>query len=1177
MSGTSPKKSGVKPETLVGICMNRSSRLVMGLLAILKAGGAYVPLDGNHPDARLRFLVEETGLQLVITERQWASRFPNVAHLIILDEADLFAGESTENLSVPARADGLAYVIFTSGSTGKPKGVCVPHRGVVRLVKGANYARLDDRVIMLGLAPVAFDASTFEIWGSLANGGQLVLVPASHPSLGEIKQIIRSWQVNTLFITTALFNVLVDEGTADLASLRQLLTGGEAASKLHLQRACEQLPACRIVNVYGPTENTTFSSFYEVTAQSLEASTATSVPIGAPVSNTQLYVLDAHRSLLPVGVPGELYVAGDGLAREYLHHPALTEEKFIRHSLGTAGSVRLYRTGDWVRRLPDGNLKFMGRIDGQIKVRGFRIEPGEIEHRLCQHSSVKEAFVTAWQASSPEKKLVAYLVLRPGSGLDALALRQFVQSELPGYMVPEAWITLPALPLNHNGKVDRAALPPPPTGPARTDESGLTPTEREIAAWWKELLNASAAKQDHFFAQGGNSLLAMQLLSRIRSRFGIPLSMQDLFEHPTLEQLGTRIDGAGFGAAAPSALRLRAGTWANRAMVPLSAAQQRLWVLHQLHDLGGTYNVPMVLHLTGLLHLEALVYSLETLVARHAVLRTTFGYGHGQPGQQIASTVPVTLPVFTAELARGSNTPETLTGLLEAEAWRPFDLAQDRPWRAQLLQLSQEAHVLVLVFHHMVVDGWSLRVLAGEISTLYTSRVKGLPAALPPLPVQYPDYVQWQADQNQSGAWQSQLGYWKQHLAGVPPLLQLNLSRPRPANLTFAGDVHAFPLPAATADQLSQLGQTCRATPFMTWLSVFAVWLHQYSSREDLVVGTPIAGRNQRELESLLGFFVNTLVLRLRLPSRFTFRQVVDTVVETATQAYAHADLPFDQLVAELNPKRDSSYAPLVQIVFDLQEESVNWWQLSGLNVGPVRIRERTAKFDLHLSICRGQHGWESRFAYNSALFEAGTVARAAAHFVQLARQVVQSPDLPLDQFNPPERTKGVPADTASQEQLAELPLTPAVRADAVEQDNALGGAARNAMLANLWKKILKVDSIGPDEDFFSLGGNSLLAIQLIAELQRQTGYSLPVASLFAHSTVQEFSRYLLQFDACRVWESLVAVKPEGTRKAFFLRTPGFRGSGFYLQIGRSPARPATRIRPAGAGPQWNGCPKGIT
>jgi thioesterase domain-containing protein/aryl carrier-like protein len=276
---------------------------------------------------------------------------------------------------------------------------------------------------------------------------------------------------------------------------------------------------------------------------------------------------------------------------------------------------------------------------------------------------------------------------------------------------------------------------------------------------------------------------------------------------------------------------------------------------------------------------------------------------------------------------------------------------------------------------------------------------------------------------------------------------------------------------------------------------------------------------------------------------------VVDTVVETATQAYAHADLPFDQLVAELNPKRDSSYAPLVQIVFDLQEESVNWWQLSGLNVGPVRIRERTAKFDLHLSICRGQHGWESRFAYNSALFEAGTVARAAAHFVQLARQVVQSPDLPLDQFNPPERTKGVPADTASQEQLAELPLTPAVRADAVEQDNALGGAARNAMLANLWKKILKVDSIGPDEDFFSLGGNSLLAIQLIAELQRQTGYSLPVASLFAHSTVQEFSRYLLQFDACRVWESLVAVKPEGTRKAFFCVHPVSGGVDFIYKL----------------------------
>ncbi|MFP2933825.1 amino acid adenylation domain-containing protein, partial [Pyxidicoccus sp. 3LG] len=699
------REAGVGPGVLAGLSTERSLEMVVAILATLKAGGGYLPLDTTYPRERLAFMVEDARPAVVLSQRKLADRLPARARVLVLE--DVLAsldGVSEDALDSGVGAEAPAYVMYTSGSTGRPKGVLVPHRGIVRLVQGANYARFGPEETFLQLAPISFDASTFELWGALLHGSRLVIFPPQAPSLRELARFLSAQAISTLWLTTALFDQMMAQHPEALDGVRQLLTGGEVMPVARARQRLERGQS--LVNAYGPTESTTFATCYSLSSvEQLGAS----VSIGTPIANTTVYLLDAHLRPVPVGVRGELYIGGDGLALGYLHRPELTTERFIPNPFSSVPGARLYRTGDVARWLPDGRIEFSGRADTQVKLRGFRIEPGEIEAALLLHPRVREAVVVVREDVPGDKRLVAYAVSQADQALDAMALREHLLARVPEYMVPSAFVTLEALPLSPNGKVDRKALPTPEAPASREDAyvAPSSPTEELLASLWAEVLHvARVGARDNFFELGGHSLLATQVISRIRDTFRVELPLRDLFEAPTVNALAARIDAAvraGQGLQAPPLVPV-----SRTGALPLSFAQQRLWFLDQLEPGSSAYNIPSALRLTGFLDLTALERAFTELVRRHEALRTTFVATEGQPAQVIFE--PVDFPLATIDLTvlpAGSRDAEAHQ-LAAQELQRPFSLAHGPLLRAMLLRLDAEEHVLVLTMHHIVSDGWSM-------------------------------------------------------------------------------------------------------------------------------------------------------------------------------------------------------------------------------------------------------------------------------------------------------------------------------------------------------------------------------------------------------------------------------------------------------------------------------------
>ncbi|GAB3902636.1 hypothetical protein GCM10028803_29660 [Larkinella knui] len=1146
------QRQGVKPDSLVGLCAERSPEMIIHLLAILKAGAAYVPLDPSYPAGRLAELSNQTNLQFILTTEEWLDRFPTEGRTCLLSDQEPapWASENRDNTNTVSRADHLAYVLFTSGSTGQPKRVAIPHRGVVRLVKGANYIRLDESTVMLGLAPLAFDASTLEIWGCLANGGQLVLLTDTHPGLEEIKQTIQTHSVNTAFFTTALFNVLVDSGIEHLHSLTQLVTGGEAASAEHMRRARRQVPHCTLINGYGPTESTTFASFHTLSAADLAAS---SVPIGKPVSNTQLYLVDSFLNPVPVGIPGELLIGGDGLAREYLFQPELTSQKFIPDPYAPEPGRRLYRTGDLARYGSDGTLEFLGRLDDQVKIRGFRIEPGEIEHVLCLHPTVAEAVVVVAEPTPGNKALAAYLVSRPDVTIVPEELRAFLQTKLPRHLIPAAFVPLDALPLTANGKLDKKKLPPAfrqnhtPGGEART------PTETALLPLWTAVLNNQPSScEDNFFEIGGSSILAMQLTARIHRHFNRLLTLKDLFDHPTVRQLSAFMDQNPalrqplISATEPSSEP------EMESVVPLSFAQNRLWIIHQLHALNGAYHVPIILKIAGPLNVPVLRQSLEEIVRRHPILRTTFRHTDGLPFQQIAPPGPVPVQV---DQKTGS-----LAEWVQTEAYRPFDLETGPLLRIRVAHRGADSWVLLLVFHHIIYDGWSTRVLAKELSRAYTALVQHQSVALPALSLHYADYARWQLAHFTPQTLQRERHYWKNRLSGAPVLLNLPIDKPRPAIQSFEGTDYSFPVPDAFWHQIRWGLEEPGTTVFLRLLTVFSVWLNRVTRSHDLIVGIPVAGRNRPELAHTIGFFVNTLALRIEIRENCSFRQLLRQIRHWALEAYDHQELPFEQVVETLKLPRTLAYSPLVQGFFDFQEDTSKDWNLAGLQIESVPFEQHTAKFDLHLSFRETPAGAQGTFNYRSDLFANQTIERFARDFLTLLDELVAEPDKPIASL------------AGSFANRAEKPLvTKVVEPEAHDPFHreiapSPGDSPLVDLLRSLWCSLLELPGVGLDEDFFNLGGHSLMAFQMTAELQRQTGHSIPVGSVFAHPTIRKLALHLKTTHADRIWASLVAVKPQGDRPPLFLIHPVSGEIGYVYQLAPylPENRPVYGLRAAG-------------
>ncbi|HKH48056.1 MAG TPA: amino acid adenylation domain-containing protein, partial [Thermoanaerobaculia bacterium] len=778
------ERLGVAPGALVGLSMDRCPEMVVSLLGILKAGAAYVPLDPSYPAPRLAFMLDDTGVQVVVSRSGLSGTSGSLPldgrRIVCLDaEAAEIAGHDPVAPAVELTPEHLAYVSYTSGSTGRPKGVEVRHRGVVRLLFGTDFADLSGGRTLLQLSPIAFDASTLEIWGALLHGGRCVLLPQRVPTVAELGRALREHGVDTLWLTASLYNAVIDEAPESLAGVRQLLVGGEALSAPHVARGLAALPQTEIVNGYGPTESTTFTCCYRIPRQLLEVK---SIPIGRPIGNTRVYVVDGRMRPVPVGAPGELLIGGAGLARGYLNRPELTAEKMVPDPFGAEPGGRLYRTGDRVRYRPDGLIEFLGRFDQQVKVRGFRIEPGEIEAALVRLPGVREAAVLVREEQPGGKRLVAYVVAEPDAGWTAAELRGALAVRLPEPMLPSAFVALPALPLTANGKLDRERLPAPEAverADAAEHRAPRTDVEELLAGLFAQLLGLERVGiDDSFFELGGHSLLATQLISRIREAFATELPLRALFDAPTVAGLAEALDAARGAVPAPPIV---AAPRDGRETFPLSFAQQRLWFLDQLLGASSAYNVFLPVRLDGPLDAAALAGSLDAIVRRHEILRTTFGTVDGEAVQIVHPAAPLPLPVV--DLRESADPAAEMLRLAAVEARQPFDLGRGPLVRVRLLRLADTAHVALLSMHHIVSDGWSMGILVRELGALYEALAAGRPAPTlaAELPVQYADFAVWQRQWLQGEVLERQLAYWRRQLGGGLPALQLPTDRPRPA------------------------------------------------------------------------------------------------------------------------------------------------------------------------------------------------------------------------------------------------------------------------------------------------------------------------------------------------------------------------------------------------------------
>jgi amino acid adenylation domain-containing protein len=973
---------GVGSGDRVAICLERGLSMVVGMLAVLKIGGAYVPLDPTYPSERLTYMLDDSAPVVVLTEAALSDRLSTTALPVLWLDQDATYAEmaSTDPQVTELTPSHVAYVIYTSGSTGQPKGVMVEHQSIIGLVKNTSYASLDSFPRILHASSPSFDAATFEIWGSLVNGGTCVIYPEKVPTAAGIERVVPANGLDIAFLTSALFNAIVDEDISALRGIRQILTGGEVLSTIHAYRLQKEFPDTLLTNIYGPTECTTFSSIWPV--QPLDGGALSRIPIGRPITNMRMYILDPTGEPVPVGIPGELYVGGTGVARGYLNRNELTSERFLSDPFAADPAARMYRTGDLACYLPDGNIQFLGRNDHQVKIRGFRIELGEIEARLLEHPAVRETVVVAREEIADSPCLVAYITVRPDYEVDIDGLRSHLARRLPAYMLPTTFVELDALPLNPNGKIDRKALPAPDidTLPARTYEEPRDEREALIASMWSDLLGVErVGRHDDFFDLGGHSLLAVRLISRIQAVLYATLPVATLFAHPTLAALSAAIVQSDSQPLPPIELVSREEPLA------LSFAQQRLWFLSQMEGVSATFHMPIALRLLGPLNRSALRRSLDRLLARHEALRTVFYLHDGQPQAQL-------LPADTGFtlLEQSVDNDAALMQLCVEEAQAPFDLANGPLIRGRLIQRAPDDHVFALTQHHIASDGWSIGVIAREINALYRAFSANDTDPLPPLAIQYPDYAAWQRRWLSGERLHEHASYWKTQLNNAPTLLELPTDRPRPPSQSFAGARLPIRLDALLMRGLRRVSRLHGGTVFMTVLTAWSTVLARLSGQDDLVIGIPAAHRNRQELEGLVGFFLNTLALRIDLSDRPTVTELLGRVRRTVLAAQDHQDLPFEQVVEIVQPLRRPSHTPLFQVMLNWQNNDEVTLALPRLQVtGTAAPDHVTAKFDLHLDLSESGECMVGSFSYASALFDATTIERHRDYLLRVLEAMV--------------------------------------------------------------------------------------------------------------------------------------------------------------------------------------------
>ncbi|GAA4791374.1 non-ribosomal peptide synthase/polyketide synthase [Streptomyces ziwulingensis] len=962
---------GLAAEDRVALLMDRRAELVVAQLAVLKAGGAYLPVDTRAPGERRAALLAQAGVTASLT----ADRVAAARHLP--PAATDFA---------PADPDRLAYVMFTSGSTGVPKAVAVRHRDIAALATDSRFADGVCARVLLH-SPVAFDAATFEVWAPLLTGGEVVVAREETVDAATLRRLGGDGGLTALWLTAGLFRLLAQDTPDCFTGLRQVWTGGDVVPAAAVRRVLDACPGLTVVDGYGPTETTTFATSHPLTDA---AAVPDSVPIGRPLDDMRVHVLDSRMRPVPPGCAGELFLAGEGVARGYLGRPGESARGFLADPYGPPGT-RMYRTGDLARRHPDGTVEFLGRADDQVKLRGFRVEPGEVEAALAAHPGVADVAVLAREDRPGARRLVAYVVGEAGQDPDGL--RAFAGRTLPDYLVPAAFVALAALPLNANGKVDRTALPAPDRDGAAARAPRTEPrTEAEhraVRVFADVLGTDRPGAEDDFFMLGGDSILSIRLASRLAEEFGTDVSPRAVFTHPTPAALAALLtEDRPTGERRPALVPVTRDT-----AMPMSYAQQRLWFLEEFAPGGTEYVTALSLRLRGRLDTGALGAALRALAARHESLRTTFDSVDGH-GVQIVHS-PGEVPLAQRDL---SGLPEAdraarLDDLLAADRARPFDLRRGPLLRAGLIRLADDEHVLTLTLHHIITDGWSTGVLTGDLAHLYRAALDATPDRLPALPVQYADYAHWQRT---ARAGEEQLAYWKRQLTGVEPV-DLPTDRPRPAVRTRSGATARLALPPRTARRLAQVGRDRGATLFTTLVAAAQTFLARLSGGRDIAVGTVTSGRDQAEIQNLVGFFVNTLVLRSRVDADRPFPAFLDDVRRTVLDAFAHQEVPFEQVVDEVQPVRDTSRTPLFQVMVVLQNTPAAGLDLPELTVSDIESELHHAAFDLTLEFAETDSGaLHGLLTYNTDLFDPATADRLADQLTTLLTAVADDPHRPL-------------------------------------------------------------------------------------------------------------------------------------------------------------------------------------
>jgi amino acid adenylation domain-containing protein len=974
----------IGPETRVALLLERSPELIVSMLAVLKAGGAYLPLDLAYPAERLAFMIDDTRASVLICHDESVSAVPkHSARVVNLDlESPLIEQQSSDNPVSGVGPENLSHVIYTSGSTGKPKGVAIEHRSVISFLQWArNTFSPEELAGTCASTSICFDLSVFEIFAPLSCGGAVVLVgdalDLAIPTAAE-----RVTLVNT--VPSAMVELLRLQAVGE--GVLSVNLAGETLKRSLVQDIYSQSKVELVRNLYGPTEYTTYS-----TAENVERECDGEPNIGRPIANTQTHILDQAMALTPIGVVGEIFIGGHGLARSYLNRPDLTADRFLPDNLSDKPGSRLYRTGDLGKYLGDGRIEYLGRKDHQVKIRGYRIELGEIETALDQHDSIREAVVVAG-GEAEQQRLVAYVVSAQGS-IDRESceaeLRRSLHERLPAYMMPSAFVFLDHLPLTANGKVDRRALPAPERLSLEHKEGfveGRTVTEQLLAQIWSEVLKVEPIGiHDNFFELGGHSLLAAQVVSRIRAAFQIELPLRSLFETPRIDALAHAIE-----TQTDTAITQPVDRVSRDRALPLSFAQQRLWFLDQLDPNNSAYNLSMALRLEGRLNTRALAESLNEIVGRHEVLRTRFVAEDGPPRQVIETDASAYLVTIDLSRLPAGVREEEARGLLTLETQRPFSLSESRLLRLTLLKLENDKHWLLLVAHHIIADGWSVGIFTRELTQLYRAFSQGEVSPLSECAIQYADFAAWQRNWLTGQRLADEVSYWKEQLSGAPALLELPTDHPRPAVQTFCGADVSFSVSSTVTNALKTLCRTHALTPFMALTAAYALLLARYSRQSDVSIGTPIAGRTSLETEDLIGLFVNTLVLRTRFSNELTLRDLLAQVREVTLQAHAHQNLPFEKLVDELQPERTLSYTPLFQAMFVLQNAPVEELEIKGLSLSRIDTQAETAQVDLTMHIEERAGEFAGRLNYNTDLFERATIERMTRHFQQLLGEMVR-------------------------------------------------------------------------------------------------------------------------------------------------------------------------------------------